>query len=305
MINEARYLGLSRRLLRFQNSPGSYPVNEYQSLVLASAAEIGAMTIAVRQHRPMESLSAWEPCCGGGPAALALKGLGLHYVQATDLNEAALEACRRNARLNALTLDRVELASLLEDGTQRNFDLICCNPPCGVESVIGESVMGAKRLAVDGGVDGMDFSIELVQQAAKRLVPEGSLIMVVVSTGNVRRLAGELSQVFGRSWRVISPTPIAAPWAKANDALLERMKQGVEFERFVWTRPDGWLWRLTWVIEASLGLQLALNGGEAEAPGFPLRPFGLDVKCDEDLLRKIDRMGRDSFWLSTSFQLRR
>jgi hypothetical protein len=228
---------------------------------------------------------------------LVLKGIGLGYVQATDINQMALAACRENASLNGLTIDRIDAVDLLDDGSDRMFDLICCNPPCGVESVVTETSTDQSLKSVDGGLDGMDVTITLLRQSVKRLTATGSFIMIVVSTGNVLRLIHELNEVFPNRWRVITPTPVAAPWMKAHNPGAVRLRATESFTPFVWERPDGWLWRLSWVVEASMGNSFAFTGKDAPESGLPLRPFGLNVGHDEALERRMMEANQEPFWL--------
>ncbi|MGZ8898338.1 MAG: methyltransferase, partial [Halobacteriota archaeon] len=150
-LNETKYLNLAGQMLIFSNPEALYPVNRYQSLVLATASEYAAVLVAARRGCQVQELSAWEPCCGGGPAAVALKSMGLHYVQATDINEDALKACRANAWRNAVNLDRVSPANMLDDGGGRRFDVIACNPHCFIDTRNGIEEGAAIQQAILGG----------------------------------------------------------------------------------------------------------------------------------------------------------
>ena len=298
MTNEVKYLNSSGHLLRFLNAPDLYPVNEYQSLVLATASEMAAIALAARQGRSLQSLSAWELCCGGGPVAVALKSLGLGYVQATDVNESALSGCRENAARNDLQLDCVRRADMFDDSAQRNYDLICCNPPCGVSAL---AVSQAPHLlqAVDGGNEGMEFTLDMLNNVHKRLRPQGSLVFIAVSTGHIARLSRYLDEKFPRRWRVLPGTPVAAPWANAESSLAKRLlAEERAFQPLIWQRPDGNFWRLSWVIEATLGSTFAFDRSVPPQTGFPLHPFGYQVEHDVALCDLIKRVSQDGFWLS-------
>jgi hypothetical protein len=298
-MDEISYLTSSGRLLRFLNPPGLYPVNAYQSLVLVAASEMSVLAMAVRQKRLLADLSAWEPCCGGGPVATTLKSLGVGFVQASDVNPLSVASCCENAIQNGLVLERACVADFLDDGTDRRFDLICCNPPCGVGPVVAGTQ--ARLLeAIDGGDDGMEPTLSLLLKAPQRLAPSGSLIIIAVSTGNIVRLAHVLNTEFPNRWRVLPSTPVAAPWLPAADPRVAQLRRGAEeFEPMTWSRNDGWVWRLSWVIEVTAGTTFASASDMPPATGLPLRPFGYDLDQDPGLRALINRTGSDGFWLAT------
>jgi hypothetical protein len=299
MIAEVRHLNIAARTLTFVNREGLYPVNQYQSLVLATASEVAALLVASRRGCAVEELSGWEPCCGGGPAAVALKCLGLRYVQATDINENAVASCIANASRNEVTLDRVTRASMLEDGSDRCFDLIACNPPCGVGDMEGSD--SELDLAVKGGPDGTDVTQHLLSQAVARLTPGGSLIFVAVSTGHVRRLGSWLDEIFPGRWRTFPFTPVAAPYARVGDLKLQSLADpSLSFRPMVWERPDGWYWRLSWIVEVTTGGAFFSSEAGSSDPhsGFAMCPFGYEVSQDAALGALIKEVTKDGFWLA-------
>ena len=294
MYGEIQHLTSAGKLLRFTNPPGFYPVNAYQSLVLATASEIAAHMLAARSRRKFNEMSAWEPCCGGGPAAITLKSLGFGVVQASDIDAEAVALCRANAERNQVFLDRTTCGDILEDGNSTPFDLICCNPPCGVAAAVESSPPGRIKRAVDGGERGMHQTLALLKQAPKRLTRDGSLVFVAVSTGAVTSLLQALDEYFPGRWRTLPATPVAAPWAREDDQRAAKLLSGFQsFQPFIWRRGDGWVWRLTWVIEASM---------EVCAPvvkGLPLYPYGYETAADPALLAQIVKFGHDGYWLTS------
>jgi predicted RNA methylase len=292
VASEIKYLNLAGRTLRYWNPDGLYPVNQYQSLVLAAITEYVAAVLSGTLGLPLSRMSAWEPCCGGGPVAVALKSLGVGHVQATDLNEDALEACRANAARNGLQLDCVKAASMLDDGSDRRYELISCNPPCGVTPGVAPD-QDAITQAISGGGDGMGLTELLLRQSSGRLSRGGSLVLVVVSTGDVRGLARRLDELFPARWRVMPATPVAAPYALEGDPRLAVLRDpNLGFRPVLWQRPDGWYWRLSWVVEAFVGRD------PLPRTGFPLCPLGFDVARDPALSAMVERLSTDGFWLT-------
>lgn len=300
MPNEVTHLTLAGNTVSFRNPEGLYPVNQYQSLVLATVTEFAALLVAHRRGRGIADVSAWEPCCGGGPVAVTLKRLGLGYVRASDINEAALETCRANAVRNGVTLDRVTRVDMLDDGEDTRFDIIACNPPCGVHAQRGAAGATSMEVAVSGGAGGMEPTRALLTQSLARLTTGGALLFVVVSTGDVRSVAQQLNDLFPGRWRAFPATPIAAPYAPLGDPKVEEpFDSAAGFTPLVWQRGDGWLWRLTWVVEATLGGDfISPVAGRPARPGFPLCPLGHEVSRDAALRDLIDRVSDDGFWLS-------
>jgi hypothetical protein len=131
----------------------------------------------------------------------------------------------------------------------------------------------------------MTGTVGLLKQVAKRLTKNGSLILIAVSTGSAIRLIQALNEHFPRRWRVMPTTPVAAPWVKEDDERAVKLLSGRRhLEPFVWRQGDGWVWRLTWVIEASM---------EADSfpftRGLPLQPYGYEVANDLCLAAQIDK----------------
>ncbi len=115
-------VGPNGNLLRFENPPGVYPVNRYQSLWLATTACYEAFSLSSAIGKALKDMSLWEVCAGGGPCAVLMKSAGMGFVRATDVSSIALEACQRNARLNRLQLSEVFQADMLEtEDEQRKF----------------------------------------------------------------------------------------------------------------------------------------------------------------------------------------
>lgn len=104
-------------------------------------------------------------------------------VTTVDISPAALTVARENARRHEV-LDRVELLegdgfAALSPG--RKFDLIISNPPyipsAEIETLEPEVRDHDPRLALDGGVDGLDFYRRIAAEAPPWLNPGGKLML--------------------------------------------------------------------------------------------------------------------------------
>ena len=118
-------------------------------------------------------------CTGSGAIAVTLaRELPGATVVATDVSPAAAVVATRNAERNAVA-DRVDvrvgdLWGAVNDGEQ--FDIIVSNPPYVVHADIAKlapEVRAEPALALDGGVDGLDFYRRLVGRLALHLAPGG------------------------------------------------------------------------------------------------------------------------------------
>jgi len=127
--------------------------------------------------------------CGSGAIALALLNevRDAHAVL-TDVSNEALEIARANAReLNLESraefilsdlFSRLELPPAGGEGREWKFDLIVSNPPY----LTREDMNGLQpelayepRLALDGGLDGLDFYRRIIKDAGEHLKPCGCL----------------------------------------------------------------------------------------------------------------------------------
>ena len=131
--NVIEHYGHNGRILRFENLEDLYAVNRFQSLLMATNAHSEILAYVARSGKSLKDMRAIEICCGGGPAALVMKDVGIGYVEASDINPLAVEMCKRNAGLNNLVIDKAVVRNMFDDlhNDEEKFDIIVCNPPCG------------------------------------------------------------------------------------------------------------------------------------------------------------------------------
>jgi release factor glutamine methyltransferase len=149
-------------------------------------------------ERALAHLPAGEPrrvvdlCTGTGCVgiSLALARPELAVVL-TDVSEAALAVARRNA--DALGVG-ARVATRLGDlfdavSGEAPYDVIVANPPYipsgDIATLSPEVAVHEPRLALDGGVDGLDFYRRLAREAPTRLADEGA-VLVEVGIGQAR-----------------------------------------------------------------------------------------------------------------------
>ena len=255
MPDPIRHRGPGGCVLAFENVDGVYAVNRYQSLWLASAAWHEALGWSADTRRPLGEMRALELCCGGGPVAISLKAGGVGHVEATDISAAAVERCRHNASLNRLELDLVARRDWLDgerDQSAPGFDLIVCNPPCRPTGDCPADLTPALRRSIDGGKEGIDYMLRLIDEGGALLRPQGRLLFNVVSTVNFLRVQEALRARFPRAWRLTSACPVASPFVELDSPRAEYLER-LHRQRLIiaWDGGDGWIWRLTWAIVAT------------------------------------------------------
>jgi len=122
-------------------------------------------------------------CTGNGSlAVLAALAWPDVVVDATDLSADALAVAELNLRRHGLT-ERITLRQgdglAAADGA---YDLILCNPPYVNQqsmSALPPEFRAEPVLALQGGVDGMDFVRTLLSQAARHLNAESVLVLEI------------------------------------------------------------------------------------------------------------------------------
>jgi release factor glutamine methyltransferase len=275
--------GFGGQILHFEQNASIYRVNRRQSLLLATNALVEALDMSAITGLHLKELRAWEPCCGGAPAAIVLKGAGLSSVEASDVDPKALIACRRNQELNGLSLDRISEFDVLGTTSPATepFDLIVCNPPCRPTELIPDRFPATLRRAIDGGSNGCQFYCHLIERARHWLRPGGRLVLTLTSTLEISTVVRSLDVFFPGAWRPTYATPVAHPFAqKTAPEAIRALTLAAHGKILIWVGQDNWLHRLSWVITAIAeppqatarggvqGLSFSSYGGDPVEPAF-------------------------------------
>ncbi|MBE5756677.1 MAG: peptide chain release factor N(5)-glutamine methyltransferase [Clostridiales bacterium] len=119
-------------------------------------------------------------CTGSGAIAIAVQKEKNCKVIASDISVDALTLAKENAKLNGAEIEFVE-SNLFENITDIKFDVILSNPPYikseDISSLQKEVKDFEPNLALDGGVDGLDFYRVIVEKAKEYLNPNGYLFL--------------------------------------------------------------------------------------------------------------------------------
>ena len=122
-------------------------------------------------------------CTGSGAIAIAVACEAAKdknvSVTATDISEGALEVARENARLNKANVTFVR--SDLFGGVRGRYNLITANPPYVRSAEIASLPKDVREfephLALDGGVDGLDYYRRIAEKINRYIVRGGMCIL--------------------------------------------------------------------------------------------------------------------------------
>jgi len=138
-------------------------------------------------------------CTGSGNIAVSLARLMPQAeIAATDISEAALKIAERNAARHDVN-SRVmfykgNLFNALMFAKNPKFDIIVCNPPYIKKDEIPylqKEVRVEPEIALDGGVDGLDF-YRMIAKEAHRYLAKGGSILLEIGFGQ----AGAVKDIF-------------------------------------------------------------------------------------------------------------
>ena len=120
-------------------------------------------------------------CCGSGCIGIALSKNGFNDVVCSDISSKALKQAKNNARLNGSSVMFVK--SDMFKNISEKFDLIVSNPPYIESGEIKNLQTEVKKydpiLALNGGVDGLEFYKIIASNAADFLNDGGVLYLEI------------------------------------------------------------------------------------------------------------------------------
>ena len=122
-------------------------------------------------------------CTGSGAIAVSVaKFLENVKVYASDISNEAIKIARRNSNKNNVKIEFIHSDLFEEFSGEDKFDIIVSNPPYIKTDIIGtlsQEVQKEPLLALDGGIDGLDFYKKIIKQAKEYLNTNGFLALEI------------------------------------------------------------------------------------------------------------------------------
>lgn len=154
------------------------PRQDTETLVEAAIVELQAM----------QTPRVLDLCAGSGAIGLSIKTLVPKAdVTLSDVSSGALEVVRKNAHELGAAVT-VRCGDLFKAVGKEKFDLIASNPPYIPSSELNslqKEVGFEPKLALDGGLDGLDFYRRIAEEAPKHL-NAGGCVYLEVGEGEAR-----------------------------------------------------------------------------------------------------------------------
>lgn len=121
-------------------------------------------------------------CTGSGAIGISIKKYRENTeVFVSDVSDKALEIARKNAINNDVNIDLIE-SDLFNNINEKDFDIIVSNPPyieTDVIRILPKEVKNEPVLALDGGIDGLDFYRKIAKGAKEYLKESGYLCLEI------------------------------------------------------------------------------------------------------------------------------
>lgn len=123
-------------------------------------------------------------CTGSGAIAISLaKYISNSQITAIDISEKALNIAKKNAKINSVENQITFVKSdIFKSLSNTKFDIIVCNPPyikSGVIKTLDEDVKKEPLIALDGGIDGLEFYRNIIAQSYQYLKYGGYLCLEI------------------------------------------------------------------------------------------------------------------------------
>lgn len=132
-----------------------------------------------------EKLSLLDMCTGSGAIAVSIaKNTNNCKVYAVDISNTALEVAKKNAIKNEVD-EKIEFinSNMFEKlDINKKFDIIVSNPPYIETDTIKQleiQVQNEPKIALDGGVDGLDFYRNILANSKRYLKQNGTIAMEI------------------------------------------------------------------------------------------------------------------------------
>lgn len=138
------------------------------------------LEICKKEHKegPIKIL---DLCTGSGAIAISIKKyIDNAEVIATDISDNALKVAEKNAKINNVEIKFIK--SDMFENIDDKYDIIVSNPPYiekNILKTLPKDVQYEPALALDGGIDGLDFYRKIAKNAHKHIKMNGYLVLEI------------------------------------------------------------------------------------------------------------------------------
>lgn len=155
----------------------------------------------ILQAKMLDNPAILDLCVGSGAIAVAVKSNCRCEMFAADISVDALKTAMSNARKNGVAITFIE--SDMFESVAEKFDIIVSNPPyiptANIEKLDSEVKDFEPTIALDGGVDGLDF-YRIISACYQEYLNDKGVLMLEVGIGQ----AAEVAKLFeGKEIKII------------------------------------------------------------------------------------------------------
>ena len=158
------------------------PQPDTESLVIAAIDEIENKNHEEISKKNKEKIKILDLCTGSGAIAVSIKSILKEKVEimASDISQKAIEVARKNAKKHNVQIKFI--CSDMFEKINEKFDLIVTNPPY-IRSkeikLLPEEVQKEPHIALDGGLDGLEY-YRLIRKNVKKYLKENGTLMMEI-----------------------------------------------------------------------------------------------------------------------------
>ena len=158
------------------------PQPDTENLVIVAINKIENKNHEEISKTNKEKIKILDLCTGSGAIAVSIKSILKEKVEiiASDISKKAIEVARKNAEKHNVQIKFI--CSDMFEKINEKFDLIVTNPPY-IRSkeikLLPEEVQKEPHIALDGGLDGLEYYRLIRKNIKKYLKENGTLIMEI------------------------------------------------------------------------------------------------------------------------------
>jgi release factor glutamine methyltransferase len=172
------------------------------------------------------SLKILDLCTGSGNIAVSLaKNLPDCEVTAADICSRAIAQAAKNARINQVNHGRIGFVkSDLFENIRGKFDIITINPPYIPSADIyrlGKEISFEPRIALNGGIDGLNF-YRLIFQKASDFMNDNAFLFMEMGDDQ----SGQISRILSKSHELILKDIIKDNNNKPRVLVIQKVQDG-------------------------------------------------------------------------------